>query len=172
MSNISNYRLVLDPDSLSIKHWFELWEQKYWFEQFMFLWMSFNALYDSTTVAERDTDSWNEFIQKKEVLDVWDSCKDSDEMKVFLDFLKTREVYDKFGMRVNAWWLYNLKNNTLFKEWNYWLSLKKYISTIYRIRNNFFHGWKRWDRSDLELITKASISFSFFLKKLYGFDSH
>lgn len=173
MSNLQNFTLKLDPNIELIRKWYQIWKEKDWVERFIFLWISFNALYEATTIADRDTDSWKEFITKEEVVNIWNTIKNSQEFLDFLRYLKNRQVYDKFGIELHEkGWLYNMQKNIFYSDWNFWNDLGKFIGVIYRIRNNLFHGWKRWDDSDIDLIKEANKSFLVFLEKLYWFDAN
>ncbi len=169
MSNFDKFTLNLNPNTELIYKWYQLWKEKNWVERFIFLWISFNALYEATTIADRDSSAWKEFIDKQFVKEVWERVKKSIEIEGFLNCLKERAVYDSYWVMVWDWWLYDMQKNTLYKNWDFWNDLQEYIWVIYRIRNNLFHWWKRWDDSDVDLIQKANESFLIFLKELYGF---
>lgn len=169
MSNFDKFTLNLNPNTELIYKWYQLWKEKNWVERFIFLWISFNALYEATTIADRDSSAWKEFIDKQFVKEVWERVKKSIEIEDFWNCLKERAVYDSYWVRVWDRWLYDMQKNILHKNWDFWNDLQEYIGVIYRIRNNLFHWWKRWDDSDVDLIQKANESFLIFLKELYGF---
>lgn len=62
----------------------------------MFSWISFNALYYASTEAISDERSWRKFIEKVEIKIVWESVKDIQEIQDLLEYLRKREVFDKF----------------------------------------------------------------------------
>ncbi len=168
------YDIIYINRNSFLEKWHKEWvklarKQKKFIEGFIYLWISFNVLYETTTKADWDNNSWNEFLEKEEVRNIWDSIKQSQEFVDFNDYLRFRQVYDITWALVQTSWLFNMKTNTLYQDWDFWDDLKKYIWVIYRIRNNLFHGWKKWDDSDNWLIEKANISFLVFLDNLYWF---
>lgn len=172
MSNLRNYRLSLDPNQEIIKSWFAKWKRSSWIERFMYLWISFNAIYEGTTIADWNRKAWTEFIEKDEVKKIWEEIKYDPKFTDFLTYLRERKVRNKSWILVQSGWIYNMKNDTLYSDWNYWDNLWKYIWIIYQIRNNLFHWWKSWDDSDSKLIEEANKSFLFFLDKLYWFSEN
>lgn len=169
MSNLRNYSLLLNPNQRIIEFWFTKWKESTWFERFIYLWISFNAIYEWSTIADWDRKAWAEFAEKVEVKKIWEDIRSDFRFSDFHQYLSIREVKNKSWMSVQNGWLYNMKGDTLYVDWDFWNDLKKYIWVIYQIRNNLFHGWKIWVDNDTELINKASDSFLVFLDKLYWF---
>ena len=168
LSSLHNNRL----EDIVLK-WYHQWKSlkkpALKIESFMFFWISFNALYYASTEASSDEKSWREFIENEEVKKVWESIKNHQVFRDFLDYLKRREIFDKSWNPVQIGWIYNMKGDTLYWNWDFWDSIEGYIWVIYQIRNNLFHGWKTWDDSDTKLIEAANKSFFIFLEKLYWF---
>lgn len=159
MSNIGNYNIDWHEanEGIILKWYKKTKEGPEYTEVFIYAWISFNALYYSTTKETSDEKSLEEFSQKPKVLEVWGKLKWDE---TFFNYIKNRPNEGIMDLKD--------RDNSIIK-WIDMNDLAQYLKIIYQIRNNLFHGWKKWDDSDKYLIQKANESFLVFLEKLYWF---
>ncbi len=164
-----------EVDGKIVIEWHKKWrkispKKKRIYENFIFLWISFNAFYENVTPENSwDRNAWEELCTKKEIVELWGNIKDSIEIKQFKDFLKVRPVFKNDWTQIAVWWLWNCQKDKMFENWDFWDNPKEFIDVIYRIRNNLFHWWKILTINDTELLDPSIKAFIRFLDTLYWF---
>ncbi len=147
-----------------IKRWFcKSKKMKNPFDQFISLWISFNAFYAHNHLQERELSQLRIFRDQFKELFREVVTKNEAVFKEFKDYIDTKPI--------NTGFIQDLRfpdDKERHKKYSDLTSLCEYIDCVYQVRCNLFHGGKSpEDGQDENIVKRAYDSLVVFCKAIY-----
>ena len=134
------------------------------FDQFISLWISFNAYYAVNNFGASECDQLRQFQNANKVIFSSTVKKESARFSEFKDYIATKHQNAGFIQDLR----YEVIDEKNMKRYKNLESLREYLSCVYQIRCNLFHGGKDTaDAQDKKLIELAMSTLSIFLKIVF-----
>lgn len=134
------------------------------FDRFISLWISLNAYYAASNLRASERDQLEQFQNAHKNLFPFVVQANAIEFKNFKEYIETKHQNTGFIQDLR----YKVGDEKHKKRYQNLESLCEYLSCIYQIRCNLFHGGKDIaDAQDQRLVELALSTLSIFLKKVF-----
>lgn len=133
------------------------------FDQFISLWIAFNAYYAAGNLraSEHDQLEWFKNTHKPLFFSIVEA--QADEFKLLKNYIETKDCNKGFVQDLR----HEVDKEEHKKRYQNLASLCEYLECIYQIRCNLFHGGKNpMDAQDEKLVKFAHATLSIFLKEI------